>query len=76
LHVVPAALPHVASVEMAVGVATAAADETVDEPLLEQVGAGKDEVLATRAAGVRYQFASGSPMHSPSVTILNPRPPM
>lgn len=70
----PAAVPQVLSGDTPVGVATAPLDVALDAPAevaVPESGVKADEE-AGLSVGVRYQFASGSPMHSPNVTSLYP----
>jgi hypothetical protein len=70
--------PHEASWETPVGVATALLALTVAVRLIDedearvdaQAGGVNAEEVAGLLLGVRYQFASGSPKHSPMVTPL------
>jgi hypothetical protein len=56
-----------------VGVATATLDVALAAPeVVEEAGGVKTDDEAGRSVGVRYQFASGSPKHSPNVTSLYP----
>jgi hypothetical protein len=75
-QVKPAVEPHEPSAETPVGVATAPLDvgeaEAMEEDALvyAQAGGVNTYEVATLSVGLRYQFASGSPMHSPIVTPL------
>jgi hypothetical protein len=75
-HVKPLVAPHEPSRVAPVGVATAPLDVALPEPAAKVVDAHaaavKTDEVATLAAAVRYQLASGSPKHSPNVTILYP----
>jgi hypothetical protein len=55
-------------------VADAEADDPRDEDARvdAQAGGVNTDEVAVRPDGLRYQFASGSPMHSPIVTPLYP----
>jgi hypothetical protein len=71
----PTEAPHEPSVETPVAVATAPLDVAVpaeeDARVDAQAGGVKTDDVATRLP-LRYQFDSGSPMHSPIVTPLYP----
>lgn len=74
MQVYPVLPPHEESGETAVGVTTGALEVALTpvEAVGAQAGALKAETLAGLEDGVRYQFASGSPKHSPMVTPLKP----
>jgi len=72
-QVKPDVPPQVLSVETAVGVAADPLDVALPVPddVAVDPGAEKEDEDATRpVAALRYQFASGSPRHSPRVTSL------
>jgi len=60
--------PQVASVETALVPVEVAAEEVAVDALVEL-----EAVVAAAPPAVRYQFAAGSPRHSPTVTPLYPR---
>lgn len=70
IHVYPLVPPHVASGEVIEGVTVGALDDSVTELGVVVLGPEVDGRGPDVTDGSLYQFACGSPMHSPMVTIL------
>jgi hypothetical protein len=73
-HVKPRVAPQEPSRDAPVGVATAplevALPELAGKVVDAHAAAVKTDEVSTLAEAARYQLASGSPKHSPRVTIL------